>query len=156
MVGRREGTGESPQKVKWRAQYDGSEIEAGELSGIVCPEETLTQQQFREEADINTLVQRFGLDKIALPVAPFDPAHYGDFSDVPDLRTALDLVNDAKNRFMDLPPALRHRFHNSPGELWDFVNDPENGPEAVRLGLLAKAPEPFQDETKPPPEGGAS
>ncbi|WNK14135.1 MAG: internal scaffolding protein [Microvirus sp.] len=130
----------SPAKLVFRRQYEDKIV-----CGLECLEDPLTQQQFVEEADINTLVRRFGLDKQPMPVAPFDPSHYGDFSNVPDLRTALDLVNDAKNRFMELPPKLRARFHNAPGELWEFVNDPENADEAVRLGLLGR----FQPETLP-------
>ncbi|WNK14192.1 MAG: internal scaffolding protein [Microvirus sp.] len=130
----------SPAKLVFRRQYEDKIV-----SGLECLEDVLTQQQFVEEADINTLVRRFGLDKQPMPTAPFDPSHYGDFSDVPDLRTALDLVNDAKNRFMELPPKLRSRFHNSPAELWSFVQDEENADEAVRLGLLQRV----QPETLP-------
>jgi len=141
---------------KWRAQYDGSEIQAGLDACYRDETPSLTQQQFAEEADINTLVRRFGLDAQPMPIAPFNPEDYGDFTDVPDLRTALDLVNDAKNRFMALPPKLRARFHNQPGELWAFVNDPENGDESVRLGLLARASDVVtsQPETDAPPAGG--
>ncbi|WNK15083.1 MAG: internal scaffolding protein [Microvirus sp.] len=122
-------------------------------TALVCEDPSLTQQQFADEANINTLVKRFGLDNQPMPEAPFNPGHYGDFSDMPDLRTALERVNDAKNRFMDLPPELRARFHNSPGELWSFVNDPINADASVSLGLLKRV-EPLQPET-PAPEGAS-
>jgi len=129
-----------------------------ELMGEACvtynEEESLTQQQFREDCDLNVLAVRFGLTGAPLPPAPIDPSAYGDFTNVPDLRTALDLVNDATNRFMELPSGLRTRFHNRPGELWEFVNNPENADEAVRLGLLRRV-EPLQTETPvTPPETG--
>jgi len=72
---------------------------------------------------------------------------YGDFTNVPDLRTALDMVNDAKNRFMALPAKLRTRFDNDPANLWSFVNDPENADLAVTLGLLQKLPNPENTTT---------
>lgn len=123
--------------IKWRHQYD---RETDELIGNACAtvnnEPTLTQQHFADNADINILVKRLGLEDAPLPVEAFDPRYYGDFSNVPDLRTALDLVRDAENRFMELPARLRSKFDNSSAKLWSWIQDPDNGPEAVRLGLL--------------------
>lgn len=126
---------------KYRVAYDGDPDNTAELCCVKDFGESLTQQSFTQDADINVLVKRFGLDNAKLPVAPIDPRFYGDFTDVPDLRTALDIVRDAENRFMDLPAALRARFDNQPGKLWDFVNDPINAEACVQLGLLAR-PEP--------------
>lgn len=133
---------------QWRHAYDPvADAREGAAAATSCEDESLTQQQFAEDADINVLVKRFGLEKVTLPVEAIDPRYYGDFTDVPDLRTALDRVNEATNRFMDLPAQLRSKFDNNPAKLWHFVNDPDNGPEAVRLGLL----KPLQDETRPTP-----
>lgn len=135
----------------YRLPYD---MEADEREGAAAAtyfdDESLTQQQFADDCDINILAVRFGLVGKPMPMEAFDPSYYGDLSEVPDLRTALDLVNDAKNKFMDLPSRIRNRFDNSPGKLWAFVNDPDNADEAVRLGLL-KQVEVVQPET--PPEG---
>lgn len=134
--------------IKYRIAGDREADEReGALAATECKDESLTQQQFAEDCDLNVLAFRFGLVGKPLPVEALDPSYYGDVSDVPDLRAALDLVNDAKNRFMDLPAKLRERFDNQPSKLWSFVNDPDNADEAVRLGLLAK----FQDETPPAP-----
>lgn len=133
--------GKPKQRFTFRTQYDMEMDEkVGRETALTCEDESLTQQQFVEDCDINVLARRFGLTDSPMPIGPFDPAHYGDFSDVPDLRTALDLVNDARNKFMALPPKLRERFNNQPGRLWDFVNDPENADEAIRLGLLHRLP----------------
>lgn len=152
-----------PSKAKhrftYRTQYDVElDEEIGLATATVNDEPSLTQQQFIEDCDINVLARRFGLVDTSMPVAPIDPRHYGDFTEVPDLRTALDLVNDARNRFMELPARMRERFNNSPGRLWDFVNDPENADEAVRLGLLARRPENAPEgplDAKKAPEPGA-
>ncbi|WNK13935.1 MAG: internal scaffolding protein [Microvirus sp.] len=142
------------RRFNWRHQYD---VERDELEGNACllynEEPSLTQQQFAEDTDINVLARRFGLDKTnVMPPAPIDPRAYGDMTDAPDLREALDMVNTAKNRFMALPPKLRARFHNEPSELWEFVTDPENADESVRLGLLARAPNPTTTTTSAQPE----
>lgn len=139
---------------KYRLPYD---MEADHREGVAaataCEDESLTQQQFAQDCDLNVLALRFGLTGKPLPVEAIDPSYYGDLTEVPDLRTVLDLANDAKNKFMDLPSKLRTRFDNSPAKLWAFVNDPENADEAVRLGILKQMP--LQSETPPAmPETG--
>lgn len=146
-------------RFKYRLPYDQEADEkAGAQAALTCEDSSLTQQQFVEDCDINVLARRFGLVDAPMPVGAFHPSHYGDFSDVPDLRTAMDLVNDAKNKFMMLPAKLRERFNNQPGRLWEFVNDPENVDEAVRLGLLVRepivAPTGSQEPKTPPEVGG--
>lgn len=137
---------------KYRVAYDGDPDHVGDSCATIFLDESLTQQSFTEDADINVLVKRFGLDNAKLPVAPIDPRYYGDFTDVPDLRTALDIVRDAENRFMDLPAALRARFDNQPGKLWDFVNDPVNAEACIQLGLLARQePDPTSGLASEPP-----
>ena len=122
--------------LDWRHQYDvARDKKEGDLAALECKDESLTQQHFTEDADINVLAKRFGLTEI--PLTALDPALFRDTTNDPELRDVLDIQRDAKERFLALPAKLRKRFHNSPRELWDFVNDPENAEEAVRLGLLA-------------------
>jgi hypothetical protein len=140
-------------RFKYRLANDvDADIAAGDAAISYNNDETLTQQQFAEDCDLNVLAIRFGLTGKPLPVEAIDPRYYGDMTDVPDLRTALDLVNDAKNKFMDLPSRIRTRFDNQPAKLWAFVNDPDNAEEAVRLGILARVPEPAS-QAETPPEG---
>lgn len=114
-----------------------SDVERVEL---VCPaEEGKTQQQFKEEADINTLVRRFGLtgklpDNVRVPVT-------GDFTDVKDFQTSLNAVINAQNSFMELPSAIRKRFANDPQALMEFMANPDNRDEAIKLGLVSKPAE---------------
>lgn len=135
-------TRNSLRGINWRHQGDPVQDRITQEACITYFEdESLTQQHFTEEADLNVLAKRFGLDKGPLPVAPADPRYYGDMSNIPDLRTVLDIAHDAREKFAALPAKLRARFNNQASQLWDFVNDPENADEAVRLGLLAR-PEP--------------
>lgn len=134
-------------RFDWRHQYDAARDQVeGDLAAVHDFGEDLAQQQFRDSTDINVLAKRFGLDKQPLPVNAVDPSFYGDLSDLPDLRTALDRINEAKNRFMELDPKLRARFRNDPAELYDFIMDPDNADESVRLGLLVRPPDPQQQE----------
>lgn len=130
------------QAVTWRTGNDSHE--ANERVGRSCCVEdfgeSLTQQQFTKDADLNVLAERFGLTGKPIPPASWDPDYFGDVSEVPDLRSALDLVNDAKNKFMALDPELRLRFDNDPAKLWTFIHDPLNRSAAIELGLLKEMP----------------
>lgn len=120
---------------------------ASNEAGLFCPEDSLTRQSFAEEADINTLVKRFGLTG-QMPEAVSFPT-YGDFSQVMDYQSALNMVLEADDAFMSLPAETRARFGNQPGELLRFLEDPQNRSEAEKLGLVVpKAPEPPPDPAK--------
>lgn len=141
---------------EWRRQYDLDADEAERhLTDIACEDESLTVQD-APDADINVLIKRFGIhDGSILPGLDYnnvDPRLYGDFTDVPDLKTALDRTRAATSTFEQLPAELRARFHNNPWELYDFVNNPKNDEEAIELGLLAKkASEPILKPTEGTP-----
>lgn len=114
---------------------------------VHCCDESLTQQHFKAETDINVLVSRFGLDGVIARTPPADPAHYGNVGELPDLRAVLEVAREARDRFAELPPQIRSRFNNDPARLWEFVQDKANHEEAVKLGLLAK----HEPEAAPPP-----
>ena len=42
----------------------------------------------------------------------------------------------AQEAFNGLPAAVRKRFGNDPGQMLDFLDDPQNASEAVKLGLV--------------------
>lgn len=126
-------------RFEWRHQYDQTADEReGALAGLRCEDESLTQQSFTEDADLNVIAKRYGLNDI--PSQPLDPSFFRDTTQDPDLRTVLEYQRAARDNFLSLPAKLRKRFHNSPEELWEFVNDPDNGDEAVKLGLLTRQP----------------
>lgn len=108
---------------------------ASNEAGLVCPpEEGVTQQQFAEEVDINTIVKRFGLtgdlpENVRVPVS-------GDFTGVVDFASAMLAVRAAEEDFLALPAELRYRFGNDPQRLMDFIADDANIDEARKLGLL--------------------
>lgn len=61
---------------------------------------------------------------------------YADFSSIQDYREMLDTVRYAQEAFAILPAEMRKRFDNDPSQLLDFVQDPNNYDEGVKLGLL--------------------
>lgn len=96
---------------------------------------SLTDQQYKRECDINCILQDFGATG-RLPVRKEGVS--GDFSDVGDYQCCLDRINRAKDEFMSQPSDIRARFGNDPAAYVDFVLDPANVDECLRLGIMEK------------------
>lgn len=122
-------------------------------------EPTRTQQQFKDECDLNVLMARY-VKTGTLPQSTRS-ALYGDFSDVGDYQSAQDTILRAQQQFAALPSKVRDRFKNNPAEMLSFVANPANLDEAATLGLLseealarrASAGAPKAPETVPPKAG---
>lgn len=116
-----------------RTPYNYDRDLASEESGLKCEDDSLTQQQFKDEADINTIVDRF-MKSGVLPT-PANMPQYVDYEGVFDFQTAMNAVRQADENFMRMDAKTRARFNNSPQEFLQFFADPANTDEAIRLGL---------------------
>lgn len=111
-------------------------------------DEVLTQQSAKDECDINKIVER-AKRGAEIPFRDREPI-YGDFTQIPtDLRQCLVEVKKAETAFMSLDAHVRARFSNDPVLLLDFLNNPQNRDEAIKLGLVA-APEPTEEPVVKP------
>jgi len=111
--------------------YDTNQV--SDETGLKCLDASLTQQQFAEEADINTIVNRF-LKSGVLPT-PAQMPQYVDYEGVFDFQSAMNAVRLADENFMRMDAKIRSRFNNSPQEFLEFFANPDNTQEAIRLGL---------------------
>lgn len=100
----------------------------------------MTQQSFKDDADINVIVRRFGVTG-QLPQDVRVP-RYGDFTAAMDFHESMNLILEAQRAFMEMPSEVRSRFNNDPGSFVDFVSDPKNQDEARKLGIADPLPEP--------------
>ena len=116
-----------------RSPYNYDMDLASDKAGLSCNDESLTQQQFKDEADINTIVNRF-MKSGVLPT-PVNMPQYIDYEGVFDFQTAMNTVRQADENFMRMDAKVRARFNNSPQEFLEFFGNPENIDEAIRLGL---------------------
>lgn len=129
--------------IKYAYSYD-SDAESLR-TGLTCEDPSLTQQSMRDETDINVLVRRFGVTG-SMPVPDRLPT-YADFDDVFDYQSAQNAIIAANQAFYALDADLRNRFANSPQKFLEFVTDPANADELVRLGLATRK---ATDEPPPP------
>lgn len=112
--------------------------------------ETIVQQQFATEVDINTIVRRFGVTG-ERPSGDLSGV-YGDFTGVNDYESAVAAVERAQKGFMALPAAVRERFRNDPGRLIDYAKDRDSAgfdQDNVDFGFVKK-PDPVVPPVVPP------
>ena len=121
-----------------RNPYNYDMAAVSQETGLECKDPSLAQQHMKDECDINTIVERFGVTG-QLPVTPIEPT-YGDFSAVGDYHTAVNAVRAAEEAFMSLPAALRVKFDHDPNALLQFLQNEENRDEAIQLGLIDGEP----------------
>lgn len=104
-------------------------------------EKSRTQQQFKDECDINVIMSRYDNNMNLIPPDLFvknNKGVYGDFSTVKDYQSSLNQIIEAEDSFMALPAKVRAKFNNNPQELFAFLNDKKNYDEAINLGLITK------------------
>lgn len=140
-------------EVFLRTPYNYDTDAASNESGLACEEPSLAQQHYKEECDINTILQKFNVTGL-LPESPISP-RYGDFSGIGDYHTALNRVIAAQDEFEALPAQIRARFQNDPAQLIEFLQDETNRPEAEELGLVEKAAAEVVEAAQVTPEKAA-
>lgn len=125
-----------PNQPFIRNPYNYDTLAASNESGLRCEDVSRTQQHFKDETDINNILRQFNITG-QLPTKAMSP-RYGDFSGIGDYHSALNQVIAAEGEFMTLPAQIRGRFNNDPQELIEFLNNPNNKDEAIKLGLVNK------------------
>ena len=110
-----------------------------------------TQQEFKDECDINMIIDKFGPD---LSSGANRQPTFGDFTAVDDFQSAMELVADAQYQFDTLPAALRKRFDNDPNAFIEWF-DQASPDELKEAGLinepLVVAPAPAEPGATPAP-----
>ncbi len=101
---------------------------------------SLTEQHLKNDVDINEIVSRF--QKTGYLPSPDSEPQYIDCTEFVDYQDSLDRMNELNDYFKSLPSSLRGRFENNPSNLVDFLADPANRDEAVKLDLLPDLKEP--------------
>lgn len=132
------------KSVFLRTGYNYDRDSVSRETGTSCVgSKDVAQQQFKDETDINEIVRRFGLTG-EIP-GDFRPPQSGDFTEVVDFHTAMNVIRSAEESFMTIPAKIRERFAHDPQKLMEFLADDRNKDEAVKLGLVQLPPEKTRD-----------
>ena len=122
---------------------------------IFGDEKSRTHQSFKEQCDVNRIVQ-FHLSGGVITHLNERTAHFGDFSQSTDLKTALDMVSEAEARFMELDSAIRRKADNDPARLAEMLATEGETQILVDAGLEVEGMSPTPpaetpDQPTPPP-----
>jgi hypothetical protein len=125
------GHAEHPRsRLVERTQDDELQEEYSIMSGIdFTGVEEITRQEFKDDADLNILLARFGVN------TPVRQMKYGEDIDYTmDLQQALSAVEAARRTEHTIPNELRHKYTN-----WrDILNAAETGEYQHDLANLAE------------------
>lgn len=99
-----------------------------------------THQSYAKDADINNIMGKYKKTGVLgnPSISSQRSARFGDFSDLVDYPTMVSRIQQAQDDFMTLPSEVRAKFNHMVENALDFIADPANADEAVRLGLLPK------------------
>lgn len=100
-----------------------------------------TDQQYKDDTDVNYILNKYAKTGQLSHVNQVR-GQYADVSEIPDLHSALQKVKLADEAFMQLSSAIRKRFNNQPAVMVEFLQDPKNNEEAIKLGLKVSPPAP--------------
>lgn len=124
--------------------YDTNRV--SDETALHCKDETLTDQSFKDESDINTIIDRFGIGEH--PVTAQQWVTDVDITEAAtDYQSVLNQMVEAAAQFNSLPAKIRSRFDNDPHLFVEFVSDAANVDEMIRLGLAERRPDPVPSDT---------
>lgn len=107
------------------------------VKGLEFHEPSLTQQQFKDECEIESLLKAHNLSQVMGIVNNHGQQPlYGDVSDIPDFHDAQNHVARATEYFEGLPSDVRSRFNNSLSEFLTTLNNPNAREALTEMGVL--------------------
>lgn len=125
-----------------------SRFDRPQVAGLTCEDESLTQQQFKDECDIDCILRRY--DQTGVLVDPLSErrlAQFGDFSNLPSFSEYQNRLAEVSEYFMSLPPDIRSNFANDVGTFIEAIGNPANESKLIELGILEKV---SSDPSEPP------
>lgn len=94
-----------------------------------------TQQHHVNECDVNQIIKKYDRTGLIIHVSKME-GRYGDVSGI-EFKNAMDLVSGSFTMFEALPSDIRKRFKNDPMNFYEFMDNPDNREEAIKLGLIS-------------------
>lgn len=107
--------------MELRTPYNYDREEVSKNTALVCDDETLTQQNFKDDADLNVMIRKYG-------VLPVQEVNWNEFDStvIPaDYHQLQNKLIEADQAFMSLPAELRNEVNNDPAELLALISQRE-------------------------------
>lgn len=121
-------------KIKFRSGDNLGDDES--LGAVEQIGESMADQSFKDECDINGLMKRFGITGQILGVEK--PPALEEFGEIFDFRSAMDTINAANRAFMTLDAETRARFLNDPQRYVEFCSARDDKGELVNYDEMLK------------------
>ncbi|WNK15041.1 MAG: internal scaffolding protein [Microvirus sp.] len=139
----------------FKTPYNHDTDAESDRTGLACKDPSLTLQSQSEEANINTIVRRFGLTG-ELPIEHQRQAEYLDLTNEPNDFTDMQInLAQARARFYELPAVRRADYLNNPAKWLEDVNSAiDRGDRdtlramGVQIEPAPKPPDPQTDTQK--------
>lgn len=135
------------KRPKTRTAFDRPKV----LQAVDMPGKT--KSDMKQECDINAIMAKYQRQGVIAHIERRSPS-YGIHNGL-DFQEAMQLIDNAKESFAELPSSIRKKFNNSPADFMDFVSNPDNLDELERMGLVTveevmgtEAPKTENSETK--------
>lgn len=116
---------------------------------VISPvdEKSRTQQHFKDDCDINVIWKRYQRTGVVTHIARVREV-YGEFDPNVNFGKVFADLSRAQEMFEQLPAAMRGRFLNDPKGFYEFIADPANKDECIRLGIFDKPAEPAPEKVQ--------
>jgi len=139
----------------WKTPFNHDTNFESERTGLFCKDPSLTKQEFKEESDINVILERFQRGGDLPP--PVLPEHFTDLSERPTYFDIQSRLAQANTAFYQLNAKIRSEHLNDPARWADAVvaaTNAQDGDALLRLGLTLEAEKPqTAKEPRSPPTG---
>lgn len=113
-------------------------------------EPSKTQQQFKNDVNVNNIMKKYHATGQITHLNNRQGA-YADISNAQDYFTSLTTIKQAGEAFDQLPSGIRKKFNNDPGELLEFIHNPNNFDECVEMGIFDPKQPKIQTQTHTQP-----
>lgn len=100
-----------------------------------------TQKQYKDEVNVNNIIKKYRQTGSITHVRNAQNGVYADLTNLPDLMEAQAVIIAAEAAFAEVPAKIRQRFQHDPRQMIDFLSDPNNQEEAIKLGLMVRQKE---------------
>lgn len=100
-------------------------------------EPQITDQSYTNACDINVIMAQYAKTGMLGHISVKTPT-YQDNTIIPTLMDSFNIVNEAYDQFLQLPPTIRKLMDNNPANLEIFINNPENADILKKHGILVE------------------